>query len=148
MALALAGGDVQALQQCIGPGQWQDEAWLRQPWSLVDETLGEPDEVGIVEGSEVPQQGEPAVGVARQWCGRLGQVEHCQAGGAPPMPAAKGIRGSTGGGLYPRPGSMRRTVSGGTNVGSPRTLRSRPSRRWPWKCCRRWCRPARGAFPG
>ena len=81
MALALAGGDVQALQQCIGPGQWQDEAWLRQPWSLVDETLGEPDEAGIVEGSEVPQQGEPAVGVARQWCGRLGQVAHCQAGG-------------------------------------------------------------------
>jgi len=38
MALALEGGDVQAMHQCIGPGQWQDEALLQQQWRLVDET--------------------------------------------------------------------------------------------------------------
>jgi SRSO17 transposase len=80
MALALDGGDVQAMQQFIGQGQWQDEALLRQHWSLVDETLGEADGVCIVDGSDLPKQGAHSVGVARQWCGRLGKVENCQAG--------------------------------------------------------------------
>src|SRR5215470_6725371 len=39
MALALDGGAVQAMQQCIGQGQWQDDLLLRQHWRLVDETL-------------------------------------------------------------------------------------------------------------
>ncbi len=43
MALALDGGDVQAMQQFIGQGQWHDEALLQQHWRLVDETLGEAD---------------------------------------------------------------------------------------------------------
>ena len=80
MALALDGGDVQAMQQFIGQGQWQDAALLRQHWALVDETLGEADGVCIVDGSDFPKQGEHSVGVARQWCGRLGKVENCQAG--------------------------------------------------------------------
>src|SRR5712691_4664743 len=67
MALALAGGDVQAMQQFLGQGQWQDEAVLQQHWRLVDETLGEADGVDIVDGSDFGKQGEPAVGGARQW---------------------------------------------------------------------------------
>src|SRR5262249_61345197 len=43
MALALDGGAVQALQQCIGQGQWQDERLLRQHWRLVDVNVGEAD---------------------------------------------------------------------------------------------------------
>jgi SRSO17 transposase len=80
MALALDGGDVQAMQQFIGQGQWHDEALLHQHWRLVDETLGEVDGVCIVDGSDFPKQGEHSVGVARQWCGRLGKVDNCQAG--------------------------------------------------------------------
>jgi SRSO17 transposase len=80
MALALDGGDVQAMQQFIGQGQWQDEALLQQHWRLVDETLGEADGVIIVDSSEFPKQGEHSVGVARQWCGRLGKVDNCQSG--------------------------------------------------------------------
>jgi len=80
MALALAGGDVQAMQQCIGQGQWQDEALLQQHWRLVDETLGEADGVYIVDGSDFGKQGEHSVGVARQWCGHVGKIDHCQAG--------------------------------------------------------------------
>jgi SRSO17 transposase len=80
MALALDGGDVQAMQQFIGQGQWQDEALLRQHWRLVDETLGEADGVVIIDSSEFPKQGEHSVGVARQWCGRLGKVDNCQSG--------------------------------------------------------------------
>ena len=80
MALALEGGNVQAMQQFIGQGQWQDEALLQQHWRLVNETLGETDGVCIVDSSEFPKQGEHSVGVARQWCGRLGKVDNCQSG--------------------------------------------------------------------
>lgn len=80
MALALEGGNVQAMQQFIGQGQWQDTALQRKPWALVDETLGEADGVWITDGSDFPKQGEHSVGVARQWCGHVGKVENCQAG--------------------------------------------------------------------
>ena len=80
MALALDGGNVQAMQQVVGQGQWADEPLLHQHWRLVEETLGEADGVCIVDGSDFPKQGEHAVGVARQWCGRLGKVDNCQAG--------------------------------------------------------------------
>jgi SRSO17 transposase len=80
MALTLEGGNVQAMQQLIGQGQWQDTALLRKHWALVDETLGEADGVWITDGSDLPKQGEHSVGVARQWCGHVGQVENCQAG--------------------------------------------------------------------
>ena len=80
MALALEGGDVQAMQQFIGQGQWQDAALLQQHWRLVDATLGEADGVYIVDGSDFCKQGEHSVGVARQWCGHVGKVDNCQAG--------------------------------------------------------------------
>ena len=80
MALALAGSDVQAMQQFIGQGQWQDDALLHQHWRVVDATLGEADGVYIVDGSDVPKQGAHSVGVARQWCGHVGKVDHYQAG--------------------------------------------------------------------
>jgi SRSO17 transposase len=80
MALALDGGTSQAMQQFSGHGQWQAEAVLPQPWRLVNETLGATDGVCSIESSECPTQGEPAVGVARQGCGRLGTVDHGQSG--------------------------------------------------------------------
>lgn len=80
LALALEGGNVQAMQQFIGQGQWQDEPLLHKHWHLVDDTLGEADGVCIVDSSDFPKQGAHSVGVARQWCGRLGKVDNCQAG--------------------------------------------------------------------
>jgi SRSO17 transposase len=80
MAMALEGGNIQAMQQFIGQGQWQDEKLLQKHWQLVDETLGEDDGVYIVDESGFPKKGEHSVGVARQWCGVLGKVENCQVG--------------------------------------------------------------------
>ncbi len=79
MALALEDGNVQAMQQFIGQGLWQDVALLRQHWQLVAASLGEDDGVVIIDGSEFPKQGQASVGVARQWCGVLGKVANCQA---------------------------------------------------------------------
>lgn len=80
MALALEGGNIQAMQQFIGQGGWQDEPVLGKHRQLVGQTLGEADGVFIIDGSGFPKKGEHSVGVARQWCGVLGKVENCQVG--------------------------------------------------------------------
>ena len=80
MAMALEGGNIQAMQQFIGQGQWQDEKLLKKHWQLVNETLGEADGVWIVDGSGFPKKGKHSAGVVRQWCGQLGKVENCQVG--------------------------------------------------------------------
>jgi SRSO17 transposase len=80
MAMALEEGDIQAMQQLIGQGRWQDEKLLKKHWRLVNETLGEADGVWIVDGSGFPKKGRHSVGVARQWCGQLGKVDNCQVG--------------------------------------------------------------------
>lgn len=80
MALALEGGNIQAIQQFIGQGRWQDNQLLAKHRQLVGETLGEADGVYIVDGSGFPKKGQHSVGVARQWCGVLGKVDNCQVG--------------------------------------------------------------------
>ena len=80
MALALAGGDVQAMQQFISQGAWDDERILTHHQQLVAQTLGDAATgVLILDGCDFPKQGTHSVGVARQWCGALGKVANCQA---------------------------------------------------------------------
>src|ERR671916_2527175 len=80
MALALEGGDVQAMQQFISKGAWNDDRILEQHQRLVAETLGDAETgVLILDGCDFPKQGTHSVGVARQWCGALGKVANCQA---------------------------------------------------------------------
>jgi SRSO17 transposase len=80
MADALDGGNVQAMQQFISLGAWDDDAVLAAHQRLVAETLGDPETgVLIVDGCDFPKQGDYSVGVARQWCGALGKVANCQA---------------------------------------------------------------------
>lgn len=80
MALALQGGDVQAMQQFISAGAWDDDPILAHHQRLVAETLGDPETgVLILDGCDFPKQGTHSVGVARQWCGALGKVANCQA---------------------------------------------------------------------
>lgn len=80
MAMSLEGGNIQAMQQFIGQGGWQDKPVLSKHRQLVGQTLGETDGVYIIDGSGFPKKGEHSVGVARQWCGVLGKVENCQVG--------------------------------------------------------------------
>ena len=80
MALALAGGNVQAMQQFISEGRWDDAAVLHQHQQLVADTLGDAATgVLILDGCDFPKQGQESVGVARQYCGALGKVANCQA---------------------------------------------------------------------
>ena len=66
MALALPGGDVQALQQFISQGAWDDKPILDHHQQLVAQTLGDATTgVLILDGCVFPKQGTHLVGVAR-----------------------------------------------------------------------------------
>ena len=80
MALAHPDGNLQAMQQFISLGAWDDGAVLKTHQQLVAATLGDPETgVLILDGCDFPKQGTHSVGVARQWCGALGKVANCQA---------------------------------------------------------------------
>jgi len=79
MACALAGGNVQAMQQFISVGAWSDEAIIARHPQAVAHTLGEPDGLAILDGCDLPKQGHDSVGVAWQYCGALGKRANCQA---------------------------------------------------------------------
>jgi SRSO17 transposase len=80
LALAHPDGNVQAMQQFISLGAWDDGAVLHTHRLLVADTLGDADSgVLIIDGCDFPKQGSHSVGVARQWCGALGKVANCQA---------------------------------------------------------------------
>ena len=116
---------------------------LQQHWRLVDETLGEADGVYIVDGSDVPKQGEHSVGVARQWCGHVGKVDNCQAGVFAAYASRKGYTLLDRRLYLPDEWFDAAHRERWQQVWHPaRRPASRPSRPWPWRCCRRWWRRA------
>ena len=79
MALA-QGVDRRQLQHFVGVSPWNHLPLLDRLQGEVTEELGDPEGVLVVDGSATPKKGTESVGVARQWCGRLGKVENCQVG--------------------------------------------------------------------
>ena len=81
IALALLDEtEVRGLQQFFGRAKFSDEELLERYQTLLAETLGEAEGFLSVDGSDFPKKGSHSVGVARQYCGRLGKTENCQAG--------------------------------------------------------------------
>lgn len=72
--------DRQGIQKFIGQIPWDHEPLLRTLGAQVGEELGESDGVIVFDPSAFAKKGDKSVGVARQWCGRLGKVENCQVG--------------------------------------------------------------------
>jgi SRSO17 transposase len=68
------------LQHFVGAGGWDDQAVLGELRRHVHTELGEADGVLVLDPSAFPKKGNDSCGVARQWCGRLGKVDNCQAG--------------------------------------------------------------------
>src|SRR5215510_1717416 len=72
------GQDRLPLQRFIGWAPW-DEVPVRQELTRqVAAHLGQADGVLVFDPSGFPKSGTESVGVARQWCGRLGKVDNCQ----------------------------------------------------------------------
>src|SRR5437867_5628829 len=66
------------LQAFIGWDAWDDapvRSALRSPVKMY---LGQGDGVLVFDPSGFAKSGRESVGVARQWCGRLGKVDNCQ----------------------------------------------------------------------
>ena len=73
--------EYEAMQHFISSSPWKDRELLSQLQNDVCHLLGDPtDGALILDESGIPKQGQMSVGVARQYCGRLGKVENCQVG--------------------------------------------------------------------
>jgi SRSO17 transposase len=70
----------QGLQKFIGQVPWDHRPLLQTLATQVGQQIGEEDGVLIFDPSGFAKKGPKSVGVARQWCGRLGKVETCQVG--------------------------------------------------------------------
>jgi SRSO17 transposase len=66
------------LQGFIGWDAWDDEPLRQELRRQVKTHLGQADGVLVFDPSGFPKSGRESVGVARQWCGRLGKVDTCQ----------------------------------------------------------------------
>jgi SRSO17 transposase len=66
------------LQAFIGWEAWDDEPLRLELRHQVTTHLGQGDGVLVFDPSGFPKSGCESVGVARQWCGRLGTVDNCQ----------------------------------------------------------------------
>ena len=86
IALVFADGQVRPLQEFIGSSPWdhclvQQEIQAAFAETLVGSTSAwDVGTVGVIDESGFPKKGDHSVGVARQWCGRLGKKDNCQVG--------------------------------------------------------------------
>lgn len=68
------------LQTFLGVVPWDHGPLIDELAAQVGRELGEADGVIVFDPSAFAKKGRHSVGVARQWCGRLGKVENCQVG--------------------------------------------------------------------
>src|SRR4051794_28641999 len=79
MAAVVEDGCAQQFQHFISNAPWRHEPVIAQIGRDADRLLGgKSDSALILDESSFVKQGDRSVGVARQWCGRLGKVDNCQ----------------------------------------------------------------------
>ncbi len=79
MAAVVDQGCAQQLQHFISNSPWRHEPVVEQIARDANRLLGgKPTSALIIDESSFAKQGDRSVGVARQWCGRLGKVDNCQ----------------------------------------------------------------------
>ena len=80
MAEVVTNTDEQALQQFLSDSPWDYQAVMDQVAGDVNRLLGGRDSALLLDETSIVKKGRHSVGVARQWCGRLGKVDNCQVG--------------------------------------------------------------------
>jgi SRSO17 transposase len=80
VALAFAGVDgVRNLAYFMSEALWDDGGMLDEYRREASELLFEPEGMITGDGCDFPKKGNNSVGVQRQYCGRLGKTDSCQA---------------------------------------------------------------------
>jgi SRSO17 transposase len=79
MATEVTDINEQALSHFMSNSPWDDASLTVQIGQDAVELIG-PGGALILDESGCPKQGDKSVGVARQYCGRLGKVDNCQVG--------------------------------------------------------------------
>ena len=74
------GVSARSLQRFLTDARWDDDRVTGCLQEYLGPRLGHPEAIWVLDGSDFPKQGRRSVGVARQYCGRLGKVANCQAG--------------------------------------------------------------------
>ena len=77
----VVNADDQALQYMLTEAQWETQEVMDHVARDADHLLGGSEESCLlIDESSFVKKGKHSVGVARQWCGRLGKVDNCQVG--------------------------------------------------------------------
>lgn len=81
IALNLFGqSEVRSLQRFMQNYRWDQNQMEKTNMALLAEKIAVEDGMFTIDPSEFPKKGKESVGVARQYCGRLGKVDNCQSG--------------------------------------------------------------------
>jgi SRSO17 transposase len=81
MTEVVAETEYQSLQHFTSHSPWDPQPVMDQVALDADHALGgTADSALVLDESSNPKKGKKSVGVARQWCGRLGKVDNCQTG--------------------------------------------------------------------
>jgi SRSO17 transposase len=86
MALHFNDEKVRPLQEFIAAAPWDHRSVQQEIQTVFAQTLvpstsqWDIGTVGVIDESGFPKKGDHSVGVARQWCGRLGKKDNCQVG--------------------------------------------------------------------
>jgi SRSO17 transposase len=74
------GLDRKTIQHFVGGSGWDDVPLRAELARQIARELGDAEGVIVFDPSGFPKAGRESVGVARQWCGRLGKIDNCQVG--------------------------------------------------------------------
>ncbi len=72
------GQERMLLQWFLGVSKWDHKPLNDELVRQVEKAIGDKDGVLVFDPSGFHKSGRSSVGVARQWCGRLGKVDNCQ----------------------------------------------------------------------
>ena len=81
MAEVVPDSNEQALQHFLTNSPWSERAVMDKVAQDADSLFGDDaDTCLLIDETGVVKKGGKSVGVARQWCGRIGKIENCQVG--------------------------------------------------------------------